>query len=185
MIGAAWLIAWLVNLLISSEYAAMNREMHAQKRFGAYGARWAPFIHDFAMKCEARSLLDYGCGQGTLRSALSDLRGLEYGILEYDPAIPDKQDKPQHADVVVCSDVMEHVEPECLYAVLDDIRNIARIGVFFVISTSPAKKHLPDGRNAHLIVEPAEWWINKLLQRWRPLAFSDVGPAFAFMGAAK
>ena len=31
----------------------------------------------------------------------------------------------------------------------------------------PAKKSLPDGRNAHLIQRPAEWWKKKLAKRWR------------------
>ena len=29
---------------------------------------------------------------------------------------------------------------------------------FFAISTRPAKKTLPDGRNAHLTVQSPDWW---------------------------
>jgi hypothetical protein len=32
------------------------------------------------------------------------------------------------------------------------------------VHTAPAVKHLPDGRNAHLIIEPIEWWKRVLSQ---------------------
>jgi hypothetical protein len=35
-----------------------------------------------------------------------------------------------------------------------------------VIATRPAKKHLPDGRNAHLIVQDSDWWLGQLEKRW-------------------
>jgi hypothetical protein len=34
---------------------------------------------------------------------------------------------------------------------------------WFRIACYPAKKYLPDGRNAHLIVELPEWWRKQLL----------------------
>jgi hypothetical protein len=34
---------------------------------------------------------------------------------------------------------------------------------WFRIACYPAKKHLPDGRNAHLIVESPAWWREQLL----------------------
>jgi hypothetical protein len=34
---------------------------------------------------------------------------------------------------------------------------------WFRIACYPAKKHLPDGRNAHLIVESPDWWRKQLL----------------------
>jgi hypothetical protein len=33
---------------------------------------------------------------------------------------------------------------------------------FLIIATSPAKKFLPDGRNAHLIVETPGWWKERI-----------------------
>jgi hypothetical protein len=131
-------------------------------------------------------VLDYGCGRGTLLSALWDKHAtLPFDFLEYDPAIPEKDTKPTKADLVVCGDVLEHIEPDCLYAVLDDIRGIARSAVFLVVATQPAAKFLSDGRNAHLIVEPAEWWLPKLMQRWRVALLRDLGGEFLFIGAPK
>jgi hypothetical protein len=39
---------------------------------------------------------------------------------------------------------------------------ILRCG-WFRIACYPAKKHLPDGRNAHLIIESPDWWRTKIL----------------------
>ena len=33
---------------------------------------------------------------------------------------------------------------------------------FLVIACRPANRHLDDGRNAHLIVEPPDWWLKKI-----------------------
>jgi hypothetical protein len=96
-------------------------------------------------------VLDYGCGKGNL------------GIgRKYDPAIPEYAKDPDPADLVVCTDVLEHIEPECLEDVLKHIQSKCRKKAFFVISTRPAKKILPDGRNAHLIIQPSGWWVSTL-----------------------
>jgi hypothetical protein len=43
------------------------------------------------------------------------------------------------------------------------IRNKIQKAGWFRIACYPAKKHLPDGRNAHLIVQPPEWWRDRML----------------------
>jgi hypothetical protein len=44
--------------------------------------------------------------------------------------------------------------------VLDHIGRLAGKAAYLVISTRDANATLPDGRNAHLIVRPAPWWID-------------------------
>ena len=79
------------------------------------------------------------------------------------------------SDLVACIDVLEHIEPDCLDAVLDDLARVtARVGVF-TIATGPAAKTLPDGRNAHLIQEAPEWWMPKLFRRFKVKSFTDQG----------
>jgi hypothetical protein len=39
---------------------------------------------------------------------------------------------------------------------------LARRGAYLVIATRPARELLPDGRNAHLIIQPPEWWVEQL-----------------------
>lgn len=185
-IGRVLLSASRGNLLISDEYRRLNAEMHIQKpAYGTSAAKWATKLHGLALRCQARDVLDYGCGKGTLKQALAAFAQQPYTLAEYDPAIPGKEDKPLRADLVFCGDVLEHIEPGCLYGVLDDIRNIARVGVLLVVSTRESAKHLPDGRNAHLIVEPPMWWLPKLLDRWLPDLFQDRGGEFLFIGRAR
>lgn len=168
-------------MLISDEYRRLNAKLHEGGHYGISGAKWAQHVHRLAIQIEAASILDYGCGQGTLAKALSG----PYSVIEYDPAIAGKETKPFHADLVVCGDVLEHIEPDCLFAVLDDLHSIARHAVFLVVATRPAKKFLADGRNAHLIVEPAVWWLPKIMDRWRVVQFQDMGGEFVCIGVPK
>ena len=140
-------------MLISDEYRAININFHELKRnFGAGGRKWSELVRPY----EGQSILDYGCGKGTLKKALG------FDIAEYDPAIVGKDALPEPADVVVCLDVLEHIEPENLDDVLTHIHSLMRRRGIFVISCRKAKKVLPDGRNAHLIVNEWGWWKGKL-----------------------
>lgn len=169
-------------MLITPQYAALNAEMHATKNtYGVSGGIWAKQVAAFAVGLEAETILDYGCGQGMLKTAMLALP-VNVTVDEYDPAIEGKTAKPERADIVVCGDVLEHIEPDCLDDVLDDIRDTAQKGVFLVVATKLAAKHLPDGRNAHLIVEPAGWWLPQIICRWRLGLFRDVGGGFYCTG---
>lgn len=174
-------------MLISPEYIELNRELHARGGYGVTGQYWAGAVDALAREYAVETVLDYGAGPGTLGQALRARLDapLGYDLIEYDPAIDGKEEKPARAGLVFCGDVLEHVEPECLLAVLDDIRRIARTVVFLVIATLPAKKILADGRNAHLIVEPPEWWIPKLMQRWEIRNMRIQTGHIAFVGVPK
>lgn len=143
--------------LISVEYAALNAELHRLKpSYGRSGDRYASVVLTLAARLETRSVLDYGAGKGSLAKALP------FPIQEYDPAIPEKSARPQPADLVVCTDVLEHVEPERLPVVLTDLRRVTRQLLFCVVPMGPAQKSLPDGRNAHLIQQHAAWWCTSI-----------------------
>jgi 2-polyprenyl-3-methyl-5-hydroxy-6-metoxy-1,4-benzoquinol methylase len=150
-------IAFYNPQVISSDYVAQNRELHDKNSsYGVSVMRHLDTIKKLYEKIEARSLLDYGCGKGLLA------KNLDFPIWEYDPAIVEKSANPRPADLVVCVDVLEHIEPEYLNSVLEDIRRCVKKVGYLVISTIPAKKFLPDGRNTHLIQENKDWWVNKL-----------------------
>lgn len=145
-------------MLITEYYRSQNAELHRGGRFGGSGYKHAVAIADFADSIGAKSILDYGCGGGTLADALQvrDVR-------QYDPAIPEHAADPEPADLVVCTDVLEHVEPECLDAVLAHLVSLSRLGLYLCIATRPdSKKTLPDGRNPHLSLHVGEWWIDRM-----------------------
>lgn len=141
---------------ISAEYLSLNQKMHEREDFGAMGYKCTDVVIDMAKAIKAESVLDYGCGKGSLA------KKLPFPIWEYDPAIPGKGDVPRPADLVVCTDVLEHIEPEMLENTLRDLARCVLKAGYFVIHTSKAAKQLPDGRNTHLIQEGAEWWTNQL-----------------------
>lgn len=174
--------------LISDGYRGLNRQLHEGGRFGFRGSRWAPSVRRVAREHEVTDLLDYGCGQGALKKALRPAwwrRGPALQVREYDPAIAGKDALPAPADLVVCTDVLEHIEPELLDNVLDHLQSLSRRLLFAVVSTRPAKKTLEDGRNAHLIVEPDAWWRPKLEQRFRIVDWQSLGDEFAVLLAAQ
>jgi 2-polyprenyl-3-methyl-5-hydroxy-6-metoxy-1,4-benzoquinol methylase len=154
-------------MLITHGYRQQNQIMHAKGNYGVSGGKWAFDVDALMHKLDAKSMLDYGCGRGFLREELLANYDVTYAIREYDPAIAGKDGIPGKADVVVCGDVLEHVEPICLDSVLDHIKRLAQKAAFLVVATRPAVKHLPDGRNAHLIVEPMSWWVKPISERWR------------------
>lgn len=171
--------------LIGEEYLALQRELHGRGNYGVSGHRWADNVLALADKLQAKSILDYGCGKGMLGwqiRAVFKLRPLPFEYFEYDPAIEGKDAAPLPADLVVCGDVLEHIEPEHLEDVLDDLRGLARKAVFLVVSTQLAAKVLADGRNAHLIVKPSLWWLPKILDRWDLNSFQDRGGEFMAIG---
>jgi 2-polyprenyl-3-methyl-5-hydroxy-6-metoxy-1,4-benzoquinol methylase len=171
-------------MTISDEYREMNTALHAKhKSYGASGRCYAESVNEVAERFKAESILDYGCGKGTLARAV----GRE--VTEYDPAVPgkDRLDPEATFDLVVCTDVLEHVEPEHLYDVLYDIKRRARKAVFFAIATRPAKKTLPDGRNAHLIIRDAMEWLVTITPYFR-LRVADSRPddgLLLFVGEAR
>jgi hypothetical protein len=144
--------------VVSPEYREILAKVHAKTSWGADGAKHAAAVDQIAEEMAAVTVLDYGCGAGKLAEALKDRRR----VSGYDPGIPDKAKMPKPCDLVVCTDVLEHVEPEKLAAVLEHLYRLAARKLYAVIALRPANAILPDGRNAHLIVEDAEWWLRKL-----------------------
>ena len=150
------------KILITPEYREQNIKLHETRLdYGAMGSKHAEGVRGIAQVYDCKSLLDYGCGKQTLIETLRLpwARG-------YDPCVPGLDGDPLPADLVVCTDTLEHVEPDCLEATLDHLRKLSKRLAYFSISLVPAKKTLPDGRNTHLIVQPAAWWLWRLLARW-------------------
>lgn len=141
-------------MLITPDYKELNRQLHADNpTYGTSGHVWRDFVRELS-DFGRLSILDYGCGRCTLSRAL----GPAYRITNYDPAIEGLDSTPEPHDLVVCGDVMEHVEPDLVMNVLREIRRLTKRTAFFVIALHPASKTLADGRNAHLSLHAQETW---------------------------
>lgn len=150
--------------LISDEYRAMQMQMHENPSYGVASVHFAPIVSKVCNQYDVKELLDWGCGKGRLMENLKVNHSMR--IQCYDPAIPKWSESPEPAEMVACIDVLEHIEPKKLDNVLDDLKRVTkRIGLF-TVSTVEAMKTLPDGRNAHLIIESPNWWLPKIMERW-------------------
>jgi hypothetical protein len=157
----ATLLAFNKCELISPEYRNLNRQLHDDRlEYGMGGGRHADTVIKLKDGTKSASVLDYGCGKGYLAKALP------FPIWEYDPAVPGKDMAPRPADLCVCTDVLEHVEPDKLQYVLGDLARCTQRFGYFVIHTTAAKKCYADGRNTHLIQQGLEWWRSKLAKHF-------------------
>lgn len=145
--------------LTSPGYRASIRHAHETTNWGRGGASWAEPIAAYAAKLGTTDVLDYGAGGRTLAPALA-AKGIS--CKEYDPGVPAIAIPPKIADLVVSTDVFEHIEPELIDNVMRHVYLLSRKAGYFVIAKQPAKKILDDGRNAHLSCHPTEWWVEKL-----------------------
>lgn len=126
---------------------------------------YAPIIAEVIQRMEVSHLLDYGCGsQCNLAKHLKVPHRITYQA--YDPCVPRYAKAPLPAQMVACVDVLEHIEPDCIDAVLDDLSRLTLECAFLSIDSAPAIKTLSDGRNAHLIQEDLRWWLPKLWSRF-------------------
>lgn len=169
------------GLVVPASYAEAYQTMHAnQKTFP--GTSLKPHAKDIAALIATLDLpdespprlLDYGCGKGYqyLAFRVHEQWG---GVLPhcYDIGVTLLSHRPQGKfDGVICTDMLEHVDEPDVDCVLDDIFSFLRphrayaLGIqtfaFLGICCRRSKKTLPDGRNSHLTVKPAEWWDAKL-----------------------
>lgn len=147
--------------IIDKDYQKQLNQMHARGQFNN-GHKAYKIIERFVEEYKPVSLMDFGCGKGALINSVKQLHP-EIAVQGYDPGNPDYATLPTGTfDVVVSTDALEHVEPRYLDETLRMIDSKIQRCAFFRIACYPAKKKLPNGRNAHLIVELPEWWRNKI-----------------------
>lgn len=120
-----------------------------------------------------RTILDFGSGKGSLYEDAPNYpqgsrykRRREWGgavVTCYDPCYQPFSDPIEDRyDGVICTDVLEHIPEEDIGWFVDDLFNHARHFVYVVAACFPAKKHLPDGTNAHCTVQPPSWWRGQM-----------------------
>lgn len=148
--------------MISQEYKKILNEIHSTSPFGKRGKvpkELAAFIDNI----NPSTILDYGCGKGRLVSKLKEVYP-EKTIIGYDPGNQafDIDIKNLKVDLLISTDVLEHIEPEHIDSTLKFLSSRSRY-VYHLIACCPAKLILPDGRNAHLIIENQQWWRKRFL----------------------
>ena len=140
-----------------------------------------PTLFNITKENNCKTLLDYGCGKAIpyskkecksigLKKPVQELCNLDSFDL-YDPAYPkyNKLSKKKY-DIVVCTDVMEHIAEQDIDYVLKDILSHSKKTVFLNISCQPALKHFKEGKfkgqNVHISVFDGVWWSDKVKNIW-------------------
>ena len=148
---------------ISDQYRLEQMALHENPDYGVSSVAFAPLVAQLIKQRGYNSISDYGAGKKRLQAALAQHGVTDIEYLPYDPAFPEYGDA-KSADLVCCIDVLEHVEPEYLPFVIDELRRLVTNAGFLTVHCSPAKKVLSVGRNAHLIQRPVTWWTTLLTQ---------------------
>ena len=156
-------------MLISEDYRKQQEQLHENPNYGVASVQYAPIVTSILNQTGLSDLLDYGAGKGRLAKSINPNH--EVSVTHYDPARPEWSETPDSHQMVCCIDVLEHIEPELLDDVLDDLQRVTELLGFFTVHTGPAVKVLPDGRNAHLIQQGSEWWLPKFMERFELVTF--------------
>jgi len=151
-------------MMYSPTYMEQLQSLHNDpKKKPSFGGKIKDLgeFYTFMDKWKAKSLLDYGCGKGAILTHLQS-KYSDATIIGYDPAVPAyaSDHNLQLVECVFSNDVLEHIEPEYINEVLTHINSLAEKYIWLRIDTWPARKFLPDGRNAHILLQSTEWWTN-------------------------
>lgn len=123
-------------------------------------------IKDLVAQTECKTLLDYGCGKGLQYTEGKLHEEYLFDIMPslYDPGVDKYKQLPEgNFDGVYSTDVLEHIPEEELDRVLTEIFSKADKFVYLGICTVPAQHILSNGENAHVTVQPFDWWVQKIL----------------------
>jgi hypothetical protein len=153
---------------ITEEYMKQQQELHKNPNYGVASLEFSPLVAQLVKQANIQSISDYGAGKKRLLEGLKSNGVNLNNYYPFDPAFPE-YGEPKSADLVCCIDVLEHIEPTKLSAVLEELASIT-VGLgFFSIHMGPAGKVLSDGRNAHLIQKPTSWWLPRLSEHFNVL----------------
>jgi hypothetical protein len=135
-------------------YLEQAKEHHknSQTWQGLALKKFIPAINQIIKDKGIESILDYGCGKAKHHP-------LEWNAIKYDPAVPEYQNKPTGKfDLVISTDVLEHIPVDNLKDIIDEIFNYSKKWVFLSVCCRKANAILPNGYNAHATIESAKWW---------------------------
>src|SRR6056300_1455814 len=105
-------------MLYTDDYKQQLIKKHKSIPWGGGAVGKANIIAAHATGIGVTDILDYGCGKGDFKKAiLSDPFRSRFNIPECDPGIVGKDNLPEPHDYIVCVDVLEHIELDCLDSV--------------------------------------------------------------------
>lgn len=143
------------------------------------------------------SVIDFGCGPARATQKFQDLGftvlGLDIAENCRDEGIDipfrleclwDLSEDIEPSDWGFCCDVMEHIPPEHVDKVLENIRSKTKKGVLFNIAFFNDGFGNMIGERLHLTVRDCQWWVDRLKAYWPDVriveSFKDALPRAVF-----
>ncbi len=162
--------------LFSAKHIQFQKQVHEEcPAYGVASQVFAPMVSELINANQVKTLLDYGSGQGSVPQNLELNHRIDVQL--YDPAIEKFEDSPNPAEMVICLDVLDAVEPECIDAILDDIKRLTNKIAFLSINTKVREDlQVPDATQREL--KQVEWWLPKLMERFELHYFSRIDNGF-------
>lgn len=127
------------------------------------------------------SVLDIGGGRGALRKVI--FKGCDYTTLDIAPnsgadIVADISKAHEFGymtehgmahpiyDWAVAIDMLEHLPTPCIPDALFNIKQLARNGAVFLISTRADRGGKKIGTTLHMTVREPKWWVHELSEVW-------------------
>ena len=172
--------------LFSEEYQQELIAKHNKKGWGGAVQGKGGTINTYMELSRAKSVLDYGAGSSAFRKEIEvQFPKYKYTIHEYEPGRVELSNDPPVCDASICFDVMEHIEPEYVDNVIKHIYDKTNYWTFQDICLKASYNYFPSGKNLHLTVKPAEWWIEKLKDHWTFCNMTVTNGHLRFLGFKK
>jgi len=144
------------------KYAALTGTRYGSSNHGQHA-------YALVQSFKPRFVVDFGCGRNLF---MQHLRRLGIDGLGVDFAFPEADIvAPMHrvplsagiAEVVTAFDALEHLLPEEVDEVLDEMRRIGVRGGRFVFSICTREsRHQVNGEGLHPTVKPRGWWLERI-----------------------
>ena len=158
-----------MTTMTPEEMIAEYKEIHKNPSLskGTALLKHIPEIARLVNMLDCKTILDYGCGKAYFWKDFKHWRALMNNVPRsvqlYDPAIPEFEEMPEgRFDMVICTDVLEHVHPSETDNFLKTLFLYTRQCLFINVSTIPAKKTFKDGTNLHVNLRTIDQWEKKI-----------------------
>lgn len=133
-------------------------------KYGTTSIEYLKVLQDLINIIKPPIVIDYGCGKSKL---IDRLDGIQMKC-RYDPAIPEfshKINSQMKFNLLLCTDVLEHIPSEDVDNFLTYVSSLAPVAVF-AICYRHSYEFLPNGDPCHCTVRDREWWFEMLMSHY-------------------
>lgn len=155
--------------MITEEYKKALLDIHSSAHWGTTGGVYAgdTIVEFIKAYPDIKTILDYGCGEGALKKWVEDSGITDKDWTQHDPCVAEFSKRPEgRFDLVITTDVLEHVEEEHIDDVIDDLNNLTGKYLFNEIACYFARSYFRGGpykgKDLHISVKAPDHWMLRL-----------------------